>query len=252
MDLKSYLRENVLPLELINIAYKNIMDEIKLETMDHRGGAVPRLVNMQATIKDGFVPIYRHPIDGQLDTVSWTPTVLLIKEHLEKTLNLVFNHVVIQYYKNGHCYIGEHSDKTLDIRRGTPIVNLSLGATRTFILKDKNTKIKNRIKLFNNSVYILTEQLNREYLHSIKQDKRSDNQKENDELGSRISLTFRQIDTYLKDTVLSGQGAVKEERSLEDQRKELLYAFRNENRQNDFDWEENYKNGFVILDCSTR
>ena len=42
---------------------------------------------------------------------------------------IVFNHALIQWYRSGLDHISEHSDKTLDIEHGTPVVSVSLGAT---------------------------------------------------------------------------------------------------------------------------
>lgn len=56
--------------------------------------------------------------------------VARIKASLEETLwglkllgpECELNHVLIQKYRNGEDYISEHSDKTVDIVRGTSIV----------------------------------------------------------------------------------------------------------------------------------
>jgi hypothetical protein len=253
MNLENMLHLNILPNEIIDIAFDTIIDEIHLEPMDHKGGQVPRLINMQATIENECVPIYRHPIDAQLNTIPFTPMVAKIKYILETRFKCDFNHVVIQYYKDGYCYIGEHSDKTLDIKRESSIVNISLGASRQFILKHKETKEKTNIKLPNNSCYELAWAINQTYLHTIKQDKRNDSMKQSDEIGPRISLTFRQIATFIdKDGNLHGQGASKIERSSSQQLTELLHAFSNENKQTNFDWDKNYGDGFDIIDCKTR
>jgi alkylated DNA repair dioxygenase AlkB len=42
--------------------------------------------------------------------------------------------VLIQLYRTGADYISEHSDKTIDVVRGSRIVNVSLGARRTMTL----------------------------------------------------------------------------------------------------------------------
>lgn len=47
------------------------------------------------------------------------------------------NHVLIQLYRTGKDAISEHSDKTIDVVRGSNIVNVSLGAQRVMTLKSK-------------------------------------------------------------------------------------------------------------------
>lgn len=82
-------------------------------------------------------PIYRHPADNSPPLRSWTPAVAVIREHVERVLGHPVNHVLIQCYRTGSDYISEHSDKTLDIVRGTSIVNVSVGAQRQMILRRK-------------------------------------------------------------------------------------------------------------------
>ena len=61
----------------------------------------------------------------------------IIREHVERVLGHPVNHVLIQCYRTGSDYISEHSDKTLDIVRGTSIVNVSVGAQRQMVLRRK-------------------------------------------------------------------------------------------------------------------
>jgi alkylated DNA repair dioxygenase AlkB len=51
--------------------------------------------------------------------------------------------VLIQLYRTGADYISEHSDKTIDVVRGSFIVNLSLGARRTMTLRTKKDATAN-------------------------------------------------------------------------------------------------------------
>lgn len=112
---------------------------------------------------------------------------------------------------------------------GTAIVNLSLGATRTMILKSKGDYISRldeggatvptkrlyqKISLPHNSVFVLGWQSNRDFLHSIRADKRLAREKTVGELAyneQRISLTFRTIGTFVDAAGrITGQGARKE------------------------------------------
>jgi len=97
------------------------------------GGAVPRLVAVQGQVnEDGSYPIYRHPSDESPALLPFSPTVSMIREHVEKVLNHPVNHVLIQYYRSGNDYISEHSDKTIDVVRDSSIVNVSFGAERYY------------------------------------------------------------------------------------------------------------------------
>lgn len=204
---------------------ENLKSEIDFMSMNHKSGPVPRKITIQGNRKiingEEFEPIYRHPTDDEMPVLPMTPTVLLIKNKLENILNMELNHVLIQQYRDGADCIKEHADKTLDISIGTPVVNFSLGATRTFYLKAKKDFLEDsaceniipsqKISLENNSLFILDWETNKAFLHGIKADKRRLCEKRLDELannGERISLTFRKIDSYrrLRDGVVVGQG----------------------------------------------
>lgn len=86
-------------------------------------------------------PIYRHPADNSPPLVQFTPTVALIRDVVEKALNHPVNHVLIQLYRGGKDAISEHSDKTIDVVRGSKIVNVSLGAQRVMVLRTKRDAV---------------------------------------------------------------------------------------------------------------
>ncbi|KAH9961923.1 hypothetical protein BC827DRAFT_246255 [Russula dissimulans] len=134
----TYLVENVLPPELAEVAFEELSKEVVWNIMHHRGGEVPRLVAVQGEIDaDGNYPIYRHPADESPPLLAFSPTTSAIRAHVERALQHPVNHVLIQLYRTGADYISEHSDKTVDVVRGSRIANLSLGARRTMTLRTK-------------------------------------------------------------------------------------------------------------------
>ncbi|KAI1404234.1 hypothetical protein F4819DRAFT_448409 [Hypoxylon fuscum] len=276
---------NILPDDLLDDIFQKIQDEVKFQAMSHQGGEVPRLVAVQGQVEaDGSMPIYRHPADEAPPLLPFTPTVLEIKKVVEKQLGHDLNHVLIQLYRNGEDYISEHSDKTLDIAKGTYIANVSLGAERVMMFRTKRTpKIRNaalmtaleppreepakrqiiRTSLPHNSLCQMGLKTNEKWQHGIRPDKRRDAEKSPEELafdGGRISLTFRQIGTYLDrdHCFIWGQGATSKTResarnvingqSVEAQ--EMLKAFGRENNLTEFDWDKYYGNGFDVLHIS--
>ncbi|EWC48895.1 hypothetical protein DRE_00200 [Drechslerella stenobrocha 248] len=119
-------------------AFADLKSEVQWRVMHHRGGEVPRLVAVQGTVaEDGSFPVYRHPADESPPLLPFSKTVEAIRAHVERTLKHPVNHVLIQLYRGGTDYISEHSDKTLDIVRGSSIVNVSLGAQRVMTLRTK-------------------------------------------------------------------------------------------------------------------
>jgi hypothetical protein len=183
------------------------------------------------------------------------------------------NHVLIQLYRSGNDYISEHSDKTVDVARGSLIVNVSLGAQRVMTLRTKKdaamassdntdeTGKRNiqRVLLPHNSMLAMGLDTNREWLHAIRADKRLVAEKVSEEMaegGARISLTFRHIHTYLSANECSiwGGGACGKTRDDAHpvvhggaESEALLAAFGEENRQSGFDWLAVYGDGHDVL-----
>ena len=117
-----------------------------------------------------------------------------------------------------------------------------------------------RIKMPHNSIFVLGPQTNREWLHGVRADKRPAAEKMNEEKayeGERISITFRQIGTFMnkKEKTIWGSGAKSKSRqkagkiSTKDkaQMEAMIIAFGKENHNTDFDWEAQYGAGFNVI-----
>jgi nicotinamidase-related amidase len=245
---------------------QTLRDEVAWHQMIHRGSAVPRLIALQGTTEpDGVQPLYRHPADAQPPLTHWTPTVDTIRQSVERRIGHPLNHCLIQLYRNGRDFIGEHADKTLDVMRPSFIVNVSLGTTRSMLFRSKADKdaIPQKLPLPHGSLFMLNLDSNQKFYHGIKQ------------LGSdgmdapRISLTLRYIGTYYdpNNGAVWGIGAPSKTRSEANARVEwinslvpeeklaketaeadrMLRLFREENINDNFD-ANTYQPGFDILD----
>jgi len=213
----SVLFFDVLPERTANAAFKKLREETEWVVMRHKGGAVSRLIAAQGTCdaEKDMEPIYRHPADELPPTRQWTETPKVIKAHVEKLARQQMNHALIQWYRGGSDHITPHTDKTIDIKRASSIVNVSIGAERVMVLREKGESGKRRIQrisLPHNSLFLMGWRTNREWLHGINKDNRPIRVKSESEVaeqGHRISLTFRQIATYLhrSNNTLTGQGA---------------------------------------------
>lgn len=257
----------VLPEELSETIFDALRVELDWEQMRHRGGVVPRLICLQGSVEeDGTIPLYRHPADEQPTLKAWTPWADKLRSHCAELLGQPLNHALIQLYEDGAGYISPHADKTLDIDRGSAIIGLSLGATRSIILKSKEPGkggefVTQRLELPHGSLFVLGWQTNQEFQHGIRQDKRAEQEKRADEQradGQRISLTMRTVATFLgPDGEVWGQGALRKTRGAaydtepapaRAQAEEMLTAFGEENRSASFDWDAAYARGFDVLD----
>ncbi|KAK5072773.1 hypothetical protein LTR64_000820 [Lithohypha guttulata] len=297
-DGESMVIHDVLSKQEADRAFTKLKNDVTWQKMYHRTGAVPRLVAVQGTIaEDGSIPIYRHPADESPPLLPFDETVDQLRRACEQKVGHKLNHVLIQLYRNGEDNISEHSDKTLDIVRDSSIVNLSIGAMRTMTLRTKrssqpsttrSTKNGNmaptaplppeseyqpraaqRIKLPHNSIFVLGEKTNANWLHSIRADKRPMCEKSDDELafgGERISLTFRHIGTFvdLQNRLIWGQGSTG--RTREDARailkgneagvvgEEMIIGFGKENRLSgsEWDWNAVYGKGFDAVNWDVK
>ncbi|KAF9222132.1 hypothetical protein BS17DRAFT_783849 [Gyrodon lividus] len=272
----SELMLDILPPHLAEIAFENMRKEVAWNVMYHRGGEVPRLVAVEGEVAaDGSFPIYRHPADESPALRPFSPTVSSIREHVQKVLAHPVNHVLIQHYRSGADYISEHSDKTIDIVRGSKVVNVSIGARRVMTLRLKRDGVQNagrdgtprpsqKIPLPHNSMFVLGLDTNAKWLHAINHDKRPSHLKSPEEQfmnGERISLTFRNIGTFLSgdESRIYGQGAkgktCNEARHVvkgTDEAAKLLEAFGKENQQSEFDWGAVYGEGSDVLHFISR
>jgi nicotinamidase-related amidase len=252
--------------------YEALEREIAWSTMFHRGGEVPRRVAIQGTRGPDLVePLYRHPVDGQPALHDWTPIVDRIRRATEERAGHPLNHGLLQLYRHGRDWISEHSDKTLDLARPSFIVNVSLGRTRTMVLRPKQAsegapRASQKIPLPHGSMLLMGLETNRTLYHAIKQEGASDHD------GPRISLTFRHIGTHLDPTTgavwgvgapISGRDEAERRararaaldpaergRQERDEAERMIRLFREENIDPGFEVSR-YRPGFEAIDLRT-
>ena len=117
-----------------------------------------------------------------------------------------------------------------------------------------------RTPMPHNSVFVLGPQTNLQWLHGVRADKRPQLQRSAEEKsfgGERISITFRQIGTFVDPETkrIWGSGAKQKSkatagtiRTVDDAEMEAMIAgFGKENHQSDFDWDKEYGMGFDVI-----
>lgn len=108
-----------------------------------------------------------------------------IRKYLAKKYKVDFDGILVNWYANGKEYIGFHSDDERQIVPNTPVVAVSFGAKRDFLLKNKETKKNTTIELENNTVLVMKPGCQQKYKHSLP--KRSKVEE------PRVSVTFRKF-----------------------------------------------------------
>ena len=124
-----------------------------------------------------------------LDTETWHPAVLDIKQKIEALCGHSFNSVLINYYRQGQDSMGWHSDDEPELGRNPVIASVSLGQPRRFLLRHRFDKAipQQELLLNNGSLLIMAGKLQHYWQHSVPKTKRP--------MAGRINLTFRQTET---------------------------------------------------------
>jgi len=96
-----------------------------------------------------------------------------------------YNSVLLNYYRDGQDSMGMHSDDEPELGPAPAIASLSLGATRTFILRHKTSKRTVKLDLTDGSLLLMAGPLQTHWLHGINKTVKS--------LSARLNLTFRYV-----------------------------------------------------------
>lgn len=122
----------------------------------------------------------------------WTATLDVLRTAVEEIAFGMsagqFRGVLMNFYRSGADSIGFHSDDEPVIEPESPIASISLGGTRTFILKVKKKRLASdrpelRIPLAHGSCLVMRGRTQLDWRHGIPA--------EPDVEGGRINLTFR-------------------------------------------------------------
>jgi len=116
---------------------------------------------------------------------DWTDELLVIKAKVESQCGIVFNRVLLNYYRNGNDSVAWHSD-TLPVEgKHHAIASVTFGETRHFKIRHKSRKdiAQLSIPLTHGSLLLMGETMQDHYEHHIPKTSRI--------IGPRINLTFR-------------------------------------------------------------
>ncbi len=113
------------------------------------------------------------------------PAVLVpVRDWARSTIDERLNGVLLNWYDAAHeHYIGKHRDSTIDMIDGTPIVTVSLGASRTFRLRPWKKKGTCDLLAEHGTVFVMPFETNRAWTHEVPHFA--------SDRGRRISITFR-------------------------------------------------------------
>lgn len=115
---------------------------------------------------------------------STPPAILEAARRVIESLDVPFNSVGLNLYRDGRDSVAPHNDHLYEIRKGFPIALVSLGATRRMTIRAKAApKRVMHIDLEPGSLFVMDYATQLHYTHGVP--------KTSDPVGERISLAFR-------------------------------------------------------------
>lgn len=121
-----------------------------------------------------------------LATIPWTPTLSVIREKVQKETGIIFNSVLLNYYRDGNDSVSWHSDNEIVMGTHPVIASVSFGQVRRFDIRKKaDHQTKYSVKLESGSLLIMKGNLQVDWDHRIP--------KSTQPVKERVNLTFRRI-----------------------------------------------------------
>jgi alkylated DNA repair dioxygenase AlkB len=111
--------------------------------------------------------------------------LLNLTREVESASGTLFNHVLLNRYRNGADAMGFHADNERELGTQPVVATLSLGATRRFVLKRRSSAGRTVHELAAGDLMIMGGRCQEEFTHAIPRTRR--------ESAERISLTFRNV-----------------------------------------------------------
>jgi len=99
-----------------------------------------------------------------------------------------FNHVLMNRYRTGDDSMGWHSDAEPELGQDPPVLSVSLGATRRFLMKPKRhlrTEPTREWRLTDGAVLLMGGSTQHHYRHAVP--------RQRGVTGERVNLTFRRV-----------------------------------------------------------
>ncbi len=87
--------------------------------------------------------------------VPWTPELLELKSCVEEVSDAEFNSALLNLYRDGRDSMGWHADDESELGVNPVIASVSLGATRRFKLKHRDSKETINLELTSGSLLVM-------------------------------------------------------------------------------------------------
>lgn len=114
-----------------------------------------------------------------------TPLLNDIRSRCESVSGASFNSVLVNLYRDGNDGVGWHADNEAVNGREPTIASVSLGATRRFDLRHRESKETVKVDLHSGSLLVMSGLSQHCWVHQVAKTKQV--------VGPRINLTFRRV-----------------------------------------------------------
>lgn len=114
-----------------------------------------------------------------------TPLLNDIRSRCESVSGASFNSVLVNLYRDGNDGVGWHTDNEAVNGREPTIASVSLGATRRFDLRHRESKETVKVDLHSGSLLVMSGLSQHCWVHQVAKTKQV--------VGPRINLTFRRV-----------------------------------------------------------
>lgn len=121
----------------------------------------------------------------RLTPTPWTDTLSTLRDEVARIADARLNSVLANLYRDGNDGVGWHADNERELGTNPVIASVSLGATRRFDLKHRDTGELVRVDLPTGSLLVMSGESQHKWVHRIAKTKKP--------CGERINLTFREI-----------------------------------------------------------
>ena len=116
----------------------------------------------------------------------WIPILTEIRDGITDTIHTSFNSVLLNRYRDGQDGVGWHADDELELGNQPVIGSVSLGQTRCFQIRRKQTSREPiSLNLHHGDLVVMSGETQKFWEHQIP--------KTTQQVGERINLTFRKI-----------------------------------------------------------
>lgn len=164
--------------------FEKLKDDLQWQSVDiSLFGKTHKIPRLQAFYGE---PNLNYEYSGiKSSALPWTDVLLDIKQSIECSLQLSFNSVLCNLYRDGSDSNGWHADDEKELGVNPAIASLSFGETRDFQLKHKKTDQRIQLPLASGALLLMAGETQSNWQHCLPKRKRC--------VSPRINLTFRNI-----------------------------------------------------------